>query len=66
MLDVRFRMAKAKVVSVNKLMPTMAMRRGPWRSNHLPAMGFITPMRMAPGMSTRPDTVADSPWSDCT
>ena len=66
MLDVRFRMAKAKVVSVNRLMPTMAMRRGPWRSNHLPASGFMMPIRIAPGISTRPDTVADSPWSDCT
>ena len=51
--------AKAQVVMVSSTMPMTPSLRGPCLSNSLPAMGFMTPMRMAPGMSTRPESVAE-------
>ena len=53
------RNAKQNVVSVSTPMPTSASTRGPCLSNRRPAMGPMAPMMMAPGSSTRPDTVAE-------
>ena len=39
--------------------PMMLKTRGPYLSNRRPANGLSTPIRMAPGMMTRPDTVAE-------
>ena len=53
------RKQKQNVVSVSTPMPTSASTRGPCLSNRRPAMGPMAPMMMAPGSSTRPDTVAE-------
>ena len=53
------RNAKQNVVTVSTPMPMMLSTRGPCLSNRRPAMGPMAPMMMAPGSSTRPDTVAE-------
>ena len=53
--------AKPTVEMVRIDRPMMLSTRGPYLSNRRPANGFMMPMRMAPGMITRPDTVAEYP-----
>ena len=50
---------KPNVVAASRSMPTMPIARAPCLSKMRPAMGFMIPMMMAPGMMTRPDTVAE-------
>ena len=51
--------AKPTVEIVRTDRPMMLSTRGPYLSNRRPANGFSAPMRMAPGMMNRPDTVAE-------
>ena len=53
--------AKPTVETVSTVSPMMLSTRGPYLSNRRPANGFMMPMRMAPGMMTRPETVAEEP-----
>ena len=55
------RKANTKVVAVSRVMPMRLKTRGPCVSNKRPAIGPMMPMRMAPGISTRPETVAEYP-----